>query len=176
MKTNLFTFFLLILIYLPSNSQTVKMDNSKLIITEIQDRIAIKNVVDTFSILADQKDITKQIELFTEDAIVESHVQGQPTSRFLGRKQIGDAFGSFLNNFDVVYHINGQQTVTLKGDIAHGISYCLVTLIGNVNEKKMKTTLGVYYNDDFVKKENQWFISKRVSTFVWQDRRELITN
>jgi hypothetical protein len=38
----------------------------------IQDRIAIKNVVDTFSILADQKETNKQTFLFTEDEVVES--------------------------------------------------------------------------------------------------------
>ncbi len=164
-----------IFMYSTSNSQTTKMNNSNPC-AEIQDKMAIKNVVDTFSILADQKEITKQTLLFTEDAIVESNVPGQPVMALKGRKQIGDVFGSFLNNFDIVYHINGQQTVELNGNVAQGISYCLVTLIGDVGGKKMKTTMGVYYNDDFVKRENQWLISKRVSTFAWQERSELMGN
>lgn len=152
------------------------MRNAKQFSSEMQDRIAIKNSVDTFSILADQKETQKQTLLFTEDAIVESNTQGRPGTKLIGRKQIGEAFASFLNRFEVVYHINGQQTIAFNGLTAHAISYCLVTLIGNENGKKMKTTFGVYYNDDFVKKDNQWLISKRVSTFAWQDKSELATN
>lgn len=174
MKTNCIQFFLLILLYSTSYSQIMK--NDKQISSEMADRMAIKNSVDTFSILADQKETQKQTLLFTEDAIVESVSQGRPGTILKGRKQIGDAFAAFLALFDTVYHINGQQTVAINGDKAHGISYCLVTLIGNENGKKMKTTLGVYYNDDFVKKDNQWLISKRVSTFAWQDKTELAFN
>ena len=90
-----------------------------------------------------------------------------------GRKQIGDAFAAFLSNFETVYHINGQQTITLNGDKASGISYCLVTLIGTVNGKKIKTTMGVYYNDEYVKQNGHWFIAKRQSNFTWTDRHEL---
>lgn len=36
----------------------------------LEDRAAIKNVVDTFSVLADVKDVDTQVLLFTEDAEV----------------------------------------------------------------------------------------------------------
>lgn len=176
MKKNLLPLFLLFLVYTTSYSQTQTMKNTNQFSSEMEDRMAIKNIVDTFSILADQKETQKQTLLFTEDAIVASKIQGQPTTILTGRKQIGDAFASFLNLFDVVYHINGQQTITFDGATAHAISYCLVTLIGNENQQKIKTTFGIYYNDDFVKKGNQWFISKRVSNFVWQDRNVLGAN
>jgi len=65
-----------------------------------------------------------------------SKVQGQPGLVLKGRKQIGDAFTAYLNNFETVYHINGQQTTTLMGDSAKEISYCLVVLIGNVQGKR----------------------------------------
>src|SRR5205085_12650845 len=123
--------------------------------------------------LAEHKDIQKQVLLFAENASVESRVQGQPGMTLTGRKQIGDAFTAFLNNFETVYHINGQQTVTLNGDKASGISYCLVTLIGTQNGKKTKQTMGVYYNDEFVKENGHWLIAKRTSNFTWQDNQVL---
>lgn len=154
-----------------SKAQTVKELAMK--INEIEDRIAIKNIVDTFSILADVKDIKTQILLFTENATVESRVNGQPGMTLSGRKQIGDAFGAFLSNFETVYHINGQQTIALKGNNASAISYCTVTLIGTENGKKMKTTMLVNYNDDFVKEKGHWFVSKRTSNFVWQEKKAI---
>lgn len=153
------------------NAQKMSNDNKK--ITAIEDRIAIKNVVDTFSVLADVKDVKNQLLLFTENAEVSSVTNGQTGTTFTGRKQIGEAFAGFLNLFDVVYHINGQQTVTLNGNKASGISYCQVVLIGTENNKKMKTTMGVIYHDDYVKENGHWLINKRQSNFTWTEKTEM---
>lgn len=115
----------------------------------------------------------KQTLLFTEDAMVESYSGGQLVSSLKGRKQIGDTFGAYLANFETVYHINGQQTVELHGDRATGISYCLVTLIGTENGRKIKNTAGVYYNDEYLRRGSAWLIAKLVSHFAWRDREEM---
>ncbi len=133
----------------------------------------MKHLVDTFSNLADQKDVQRQILLFTEDAAVESITDGKSSSVLKGREQIGKAFAAYLANFETVYHINGQQTVDLRGDTATGRSYCLVVLIAVENGKRIKHTSGVYYNDEYVRRGNAWFISKRVSHFTWRDREEM---
>ena len=57
--------------------------------------------------------------------------------------------------------------------MASGISYCLVVLIGTENGKKIKTTMGVHYNDEYVKQGNRWYITKRKSFFDWRDKQEL---
>jgi hypothetical protein len=163
--------FILSILFFSSKAQNMKDINAR--ITEIEDRIALKNLVDTFSVLADVKDIQKQVLLFTEDATVASIVQGKAGTPLIGRKQIGDAFTNYLNLFQTVYHINGQQTVTLNGDKASGISYCLVTLIGVENGKQMKTTSGVYYHDEYVKQNGHWLIATRTSTFAWQEKQPL---
>jgi ketosteroid isomerase-like protein len=99
-------------------------------VQRIEDRTALKHLVDTFSNLADQKDVQKQLLLFTEDATVESITDGKSSSVLKGREQIGKAFAAYLANFETVYHINGQQTLDLRGDTAAGVLYCLVVLIG----------------------------------------------
>lgn len=151
-----------------ANAQTVSQLTAR--IKEIEDRMAIKNLVDTFSVLADQKETQKQTLLFTENATIESVVGGQPGTTLTGRQQIGEAFGAYLKNFETVYHLNGQQTLTLNGDKASGTSYCAVTLIGLENGKRMKTSMGVYYQDDYVRQGGRWLIAKRRSTFAWQER------
>ena len=47
----------------------------------LEDQAALKNLVDTFSNLADVKDIDRQILLFTEDATVESRTGDAPGIR-----------------------------------------------------------------------------------------------
>ena len=155
------------------NAQTNKNTTIKSRVRQLEDRVALKNLVDTFSVLADIKDVKSQVLLFTENAIVESFRDGKSSGVLVGRKQIGEAFTNFLKLFDVVYHINGQQTVLLDGDNAKGTSYCLVTLIGSQDGKKMKTTMGVIYKDDYVRENGRWFISKRESNFTWTERRAL---
>src|SRR6266536_2598474 len=108
-----------------------------------------------------------------EDTSSATYINGQQVSTLKGRKQIGDAFANFLNNFETVYHINGQQTLTLNGDKASGTSYWAVTLIGTENGKKMKTSSGVYYHDDYILQNGHWLIAKRKATFAWQDKQEL---
>jgi hypothetical protein len=148
-------------------------DNLPKRIREIEDRIALKELVDTFSILADKKDVRTQALLFTETATIETYREGKLAGTVKGRKEIGDVFGAFLKNFETVYHINGQQTVTINGDKASGVSYCQVTLIGNENGKKMKTTFGVFYQDEYVRENSRWLIDKRKSTFHCEDKQEL---
>jgi len=163
-----------LLLTLSVNAQTMKnADDLTTRIKLIEDRIALKELVDVFSNLADQKETEKQTFLFTENATVETLVNGQPAGALIGRKPIGDVFANFLKNFEVVYHTNGQQTVTITGDNASGTSYCLVVLIGSENGKKMKTTMGVYYYDQYVRENGKWLIAKRQSTFAWRDHAEL---
>ena len=156
----------LLLSHLSPKAQTME-------IHKLADRVALKDLVDTFSILADSKDVHTQVQLFTENATSETFVAGASVSKLTGRKQLEDAFGSFLKNFETVYHFNGQQKVTINGDKASGTSYCTVTLIGTENGKKMKTTIGVVYNDEFVRENDHWLIANRKANFDWQEKREM---
>lgn len=142
-------------------------------VKEIEDRLALKELVDAFSILADKKDVKAQTQLFTADGTVETYRKDVLVTKLTGRKAMEDAFGAFLKNFETVYHFNGQQTVTIKGDKASGVSYCMVTLIGVESSKKMKISIGVYYHDEYVRENNRWLIAKRRSVFDWEERREL---
>ena len=129
---------------------------------QIQDQLALKRLVDTFSNLADVKDVDAQVLLFTEDAEVISK-SGEQVFVSKGREEIGKAFSGFLALFDVVYHLNGQQTVDIDGDTATGISYCFVTLIGGGK----KNQSGVRYHDTYVKQDGRWLIKKRESDFMF---------
>ncbi len=142
-------------------------------IREIKDRLALKELVDVFSNLSDEKKVTEQLELFTEDAEVTSLTGGQVISSFRGKKEIGDAFSGFLAHFHSVYHINGQHTVEIDGDSARGIHYCQVVLIGKQDGKDIGRFSGIRYNDEYVKINGKWFIKKRASNFIYNDIREV---
>jgi hypothetical protein len=58
-------------------------DDFELRLQRIEDRLALKSLVDRFSNLADQKDAAAQLPLFTEDATVETYFEGQLFGAFL---------------------------------------------------------------------------------------------
>src|SRR5687768_3328041 len=152
-----------------------KMDNKSIEqrLAAIEDKMAIKYVVDEFSNLADTKEIDKQILLFTEDGVVQSVSNGQPGSPLKGRDQLKQAFSGFLSNFHTVYHQNGQQTINLQGNKAEAVSYCRVILVGKQNDKEMKTTLYTIYKDAFLKEGGKWLIKHRTSNFVHREVEEV---
>ena len=135
----------------------------------IEDKLALKYLVDEFSVLADRKDVAAQMDLFTDDAIVQSYRDGKLSSTLNGKDEIEKAFENFLSSFETVYHINGQQQVNINGDSATGISYCLVVLIRILDGQLTKTTYGVSYNDVYVRQNGKWLIANRKSHFNWED-------
>jgi ketosteroid isomerase-like protein len=161
----------LLLTPLTLGAQTMNDDDLGRRLGELEDRAALKALVDTFSILADQKDVQAQTRLFTEDATTETYRGGARVSELRGRAAMGAAFGAFLANFQTVHHFNGQQTVTIDGDRATGTSYCLVTLIGDEDGGRMHTTIGVVYNDEYVRENGRWLIARRRSVFDWEEKR-----
>jgi hypothetical protein len=140
---------------------------------QIEDRIALRELVDTYAIYGDQRKMQEQAALFSENAIVELYFDGKLASTLQGRQEIEDTFTSFLKDFETAYHFNGQQTVILHKDTATGIAYCTVTLIGTENGKKTRTTIGMHYHDEYIRISNQWLIAKRKSLFDWQDKAAL---
>lgn len=127
-----------VFLFLTTLSFAQKMDNKNLEqrVSAIEDKMAIKEVVDLFSNLADTKEIAKQVLLFTEDGVVESFTNGQ-SNLLKGREQLEQAFSGFLSNFQVVYHQNGQQMIDeLTENTAKATSYCRVILVGGQNAKQ----------------------------------------
>lgn len=162
----------LTLLFTPLSAEAKTMTDTDLShrIQTLEDRAALKALVDTFSNLADVKDIDRQVLLFTPDATVDSYMDGKQTTALKGRRQIGEVFRGFLGQFSTVHHMNGQQTIEIKGNTATGIAYCQVVLIGMQDGQQIRNTMGVTYHDDYVRQDGTWLIAHRVSNFVWSKR------
>ncbi len=144
-------------------------------IQQLEDQAAIKRLVDTFANLADDKDIATQMQLFTEDATVNTYFGDTLFASMSGREEISKVFSSFIANFSALYHMNGQIVTNIDGDLASSTHYCLVVLISNDNGKEFKNFNGVIYKDDYVRRDGQWLITKREACFTWRDVSELVS-
>ena len=139
---------------------------------EAQDKEEIRNLVDQFSNLADEKDPAAQMELFTPDAEVTITMNGESSS--MDYAQTEEAFTRVLTGTDSLYHMNGQVSLEVNGDTATGTVYCRVVLVDENDEGVvMETDEGVIYHDEYVKQDGKWLISKRNSNFIYQDVKPL---
>ena len=136
------------------------------------ERQALKDLVDTFSNLADEKRVAEQMPLFTEDAQVTTYIGGKLFADMKGRAEIEKVFSDFLANFHTVYHLNGQHTVTFRSETeAEAINYCAVKLVGEEEGKQVLQDHSVRYQDTYVKQGGQWLISRRIANFMISETR-----
>lgn len=143
-------------------------------IQQLEDQAALKRLVDTFANLADDKDIATQMQLFTEDATVNTYFGDTLFASMSGREEISKVFSGFIANFSSLYHMNGQFTVDINGDHASSTHYCLVVLVSEDQGKEYKNFNGVIYKDNYVRRDGQWLITQREARFTWRDVSELI--
>lgn len=163
---------LFIIMLMAGSMLTAIAQNKNNIQQELADRMALKDLVDTFSNLADTKEVDAQVRLFTDSAVVISYHGKEMTSILKGREELAKRFKTFLDKFDTVYHINGQQTVDINGDKATGTAYCMVVLVCEENGRKIMITHGVRYNDEYMRQNGKWLINKRTSHFEWSNQQK----
>ncbi|HDL1113851.1 TPA: nuclear transport factor 2 family protein [Mannheimia haemolytica] len=141
---------------------------------QIQDRLALKDLVDTFSNLADEKKVAEQMPLFTQDAVVNTSIGGKLVFEMHGVAEIEQVFTTFLTPFHSVYHLNGQHTVTfIDENNATAINYCAVKLVETKEGKEILHDHSVRYADTYVKQEGKWRIAKRIANFMISESREI---
>lgn len=140
---------------------------------ELLEKMALKELVDTFSNLADKKNVASQMPLFTEDAIVNTYIGGELVFAMQGRAEIEKVFSEYLTPFHSVYHLNGQHTVTLQDEQnATATNYCQVALVRKNDEgKDVMLSHYVRYNDTYTKHNGKWQIAKRIANFMISEER-----
>lgn len=140
----------------------------------IQDRLALKALVDTFSNLADEKKVAEQMALFAKDAIVQTYIGGKLVFDMAGVAQIEQVFSDFLADFHTVYHINGQHSADFVDDThASATHYCAVKLVEKKDGRQILHDHSIRYRDDYIKQSGGWLIKKRIAEFMISEQREI---
>ena len=133
----------------------------------------LKELIDTFSNLADEKNISGQMPLFTKDTIVKVYMGEELLFDISGTKQLEEVFTGFTADVKRSYHMNGQQVVKIDGDTATGIAYCQVKLVSEEEGKEVVMEHSIRYNDKYVRQNGTWLISERISHFNITEKRTL---
>src|ERR1700739_4309623 len=101
-------------------------DHADLSLAQVSDRLAIRELVDSYAYCADRRNATGQMALFTDDTdflVFMDSKSPSPTQHLRGRASLAPVFDE-LNTYVATMHFNGQSTTVLEdNDHASGVTY-----------------------------------------------------
>src|SRR6202790_292189 len=131
---------------------------------EAADRLAIRELVETYAHCADRRDAKGQMALFTADThfIVYMNAKDpKPSQELNSREALAPVFAD-LNQYDATTHFVGQSTIfTLTGDRGTGEAYCLAHHVTVTGGKRRLMLASLRYYDTFVKMDGAWLFAER---------------
>jgi SnoaL-like domain len=144
--------------------------------TEAADRLAIRELIESYAHCADRRDAKGQMALFTADTHFVVYMDAndpKPSQELRSRDALAPVFAA-LNQYQATTHFIGQSTVfTLTGDRGTGEAYCLahhVTINGTARRLMLAS---LRYYDTFAKINGTWMFAERLLYVDWVDERAL---
>jgi hypothetical protein len=143
---------------------------------EAADRLAIRELVESYARCADRRNARGQMALFTADTRFVVYMDAKnptPTQELHSREALAPVFAD-LNKYDATTHFVGQSTIiTLEADRATGEAYCLAHHVFKKDEKRSLMLASLRYLDTFVKTDGAWLFAERLLYVDWLEERSL---
>jgi hypothetical protein len=144
--------------------------------SEAADRLAIRELVETYAHCADRRDAKGQMALFTPDThfvVFMNAKDPTPSQELHTRDALAPVFDD-LNKYAATMHFVGQSTIlTLTSDRATGEAYTLAHHLTVDGTKRRLMIATLRYNDSFVKTDGEWLFSERLLYVDWIEERAL---
>jgi hypothetical protein len=143
---------------------------------EVADRLAIRELVESYAHCADRRDAKGQMSLFTAGTHFVVYMNAKdptPSQELHSREALAPVFAD-LNKYDATTHFVGQSTIfTLTKDRATGEAYCLAHHVTVDGGKRRLMVASLRYLDTFVKMEGAWLFAERLLYVDWIDERAM---
>ena len=121
---------------------------------EAADRLAIRELVESYAHCADRRDAKGQMSLFTADTHFVVYMNAKdptPSQELRSRAALAPVFAE-LNKYEATTHFVGQSTIfTLTKDRAAGEAYCLAHHLTVDGGTRRLMVASLRYLDTFVK-------------------------
>ena len=140
---------------------------------QLEDRIAIRELIDAYSFCADTRNIQGHMALFTEDTNFEVYMDEKiptPTQVVTGRNNLFPVFND-LNQYVSTMHFNGQSIIKVNGDRATATTYCRAYHLKLPDGKQQLMIAGIRYYDTLVKENGAWLFAERKLKVCWIENR-----
>jgi ketosteroid isomerase-like protein len=144
--------------------------------TEAADRLAIRELIESYAHCADRRDAEGQMSLFTADTHFVVYMNAKdptPSQQLHSREALAPVFAE-LNNYDATTHFVGQSTIfRLTDDRGSGEAYCLAHHVTVDGGKRHVMVASLRYLDTFVKIDGGWLFAERRLYVDWIEQRAL---
>ena len=143
---------------------------------EAADRLAIRELIETYAHCADRRDAKRQMALFTADTRFVVYMDAKdpkPSQELHAREALAPVFAD-LNRYAATMHFVGQSTIlSLSGDRATGEAYCIAHHLTMDGEKRRVMVAFLRYLDTFAKMDGAWLFAERLLYVDWLEERAL---
>ncbi|HKO76462.1 MAG TPA: nuclear transport factor 2 family protein [Flavobacterium sp.] len=126
----------------------------------------LRNLIDDYAYLGDEKKIAEQMDLFTSDLSYKVYMGGALVADVSGREIMERDFNSHSSEVKTYFTLNGQHIVKINDETASGVSYSQIKMIREIEGKDVLTDYSVKYDDYYVKVNGKWLIKDRIAYFV----------
>jgi hypothetical protein len=138
---------------------------------EAADRLAIRELVDTYAGCADRRVPKEQAALYAEGArsLVYMGDAPDPIQVLTTREQHIEGFAALASQYLATTHVNGQFTIDFDRESATGDGYCLAHMILEGEEGRSLTVMSIRYEDSYTKQDGDWLFAERKLFIMWTD-------
>lgn len=126
----------------------------------------LRNLIDAYAYLGDEKRIAEQMRLFTSDATYKAYMGDFLAANVSGTETLEKEFIGHASQVKTYFTINGQHTVAIDGETATGTSLSQIKMIRDADGKSILTDYSVKYDDKYVRQHGRWLIKERTGTFI----------
>jgi hypothetical protein len=135
---------------------------------EISDRLEIQQLIVDYSTAIDTRRFDDLDAVFTQDAYIDYTALGGIEGRY---PEVKAWLAEVLPNFPMYAHMLGNFSVRIDGDAAASRTICFnpMVLSGDSGGKGAQVMFcGLWYDDQFLRTEQGWRMSRRVETKCFQ--------
>lgn len=128
----------------------------------LSDRLAIEDLLSTFTATMDGQDLARLAELFTPDAVVES-----PAGAFAGRDEVVAKVAEAVGGHFTSHHMISNVRVALAGDRARVVAYFHSVHLDDPEQPDQHEDHGGWYLLELARSEQGWRFRWLKQVSVW---------
>jgi 3-phenylpropionate/cinnamic acid dioxygenase small subunit len=126
----------------------------------------LRNLIDAYAQLGDEKKIPEVMELFTRDATYTVFMNGQQVASTTGTDILEREFSGHAALVKTYFTLNGQHSVNIERETATGTSFTQIKMIREQDGKDILSDYSVRYDDSYVLQNGKWLIRERIGHFI----------
>jgi ketosteroid isomerase-like protein len=144
------------------------------VVLTLEDRLALRSLVDAYAEAVDRKDAEAVAALFAPDGrmvVPDPERPGAVLGDRSGRAEILDALGH-LDRYTELTHVVGGQ-VLRAGPVVTGVTTCVANHVYDRHGETRLLVMGIHYRDTYARDGDEWCFAERDLRIGWRDDRIL---